>query len=331
MNQVDLITDSALMPPNHLVEPVAWSGHIPFAMWLVEQLKPKLVVELGTHTGNSYFAFCQSVQTNGLNSHCYAVDTWLGDEHVGRYDGDEVFAQVSAVNKERYAGFSRLLRMTFDEALVHFNDDSIDLLHIDGLHTYEAVQHDFETWRAKLSDRSVVLFHDINVRQADFGVWCLWEELSTEYPNLSFDHSHGLGVLFTGKQQMQPMLKLLEDYASEQGARKIRNCFERLGFGLSTLLESRQRANHLENHISHLDNKINHLNQKIEHLNQKNNHLNQKVQHLDERNKNYHLKVVTLNDKINQLNDVLAEMMSSRSWKMTKPLRSVGQLLRRLK
>ena len=317
MSQVELITDSALMPPSRLVEPVAWSGHIPFAMWLVEQVRPDLVVELGTHTGNSYFSLCQSVQTNGLKTHCYAVDTWLGDEHVGSYDGEEIYSQVLSHNQEHYAGFSRLLRMTFDEALVHFNDGSIDLLHIDGLHTYEAVRHDFETWQEKLSERSVVMFHDINVRQADFGVWRLWEELSVQYPSLSFDHSHGLGVLFTGKSQPQTLLDLLEDYASEEGCRRIRNCFERLGFGLSTLVESRQRANHLNKHISHLENKINHL--------------NQNVQQLDAKNKIYHQKVMTLNDKISELNTVLAEMMASRSWKITKPLRTGGQLLRRLK
>ncbi|MEI2642880.1 MAG: class I SAM-dependent methyltransferase [Candidatus Nanopelagicales bacterium] len=46
----------------------------------------------------------------------------------------------------RYPGFSYLMRMYFHEALDHFEDESIDLLHIDGLHTYDAVKEDFTTW-----------------------------------------------------------------------------------------------------------------------------------------------------------------------------------------
>jgi GT2 family glycosyltransferase len=123
------------------------------------------------------------------------VDTWKGDEHAGFY-GDGVFEMVNQHNESQYKSFSTLYPMTFDEALAKFQDQSVDLLHIDGLHTYEAVRHDFETWLPKLAPGALVLFHDIKVAYGEFGVWKFWAELKQKYPlSTEFRHSHGLGVI----------------------------------------------------------------------------------------------------------------------------------------
>jgi hypothetical protein len=175
----------------------AWYGHIPFAHWIVGVLKPRTVVELGTQHGVSYSALCEAVVRNGLTSRCYAIDTWRGDDQAGYY-GEQVYWDLRRFNDEHYNDFSELLRCTFDEALPYLSDASVDLLHIDGLHTYEAVRHDFENWRPKLSDGAVVLFHDTNVRERDFGVWRLWEELRVQFPSFEFLHGHGLGLLAVG-------------------------------------------------------------------------------------------------------------------------------------
>ena len=151
--------------PLRLVEPTSWVPHIPFAFWLVETLRPQTVVELGTQSGNSFSAMAQAVLQLQLGASCYAVDTWEGDPHTGGY-GEEVFTEWSAFHDQQFGAFSRLVRSTFDEALSKFPDGSIDLLHIDGFHTYDAVRHDFESWLPKLSARSVVILHDTNVREA---------------------------------------------------------------------------------------------------------------------------------------------------------------------
>lgn len=198
---MDCLTAAEIAPlfwrPIRLGVISAWWEHVPFAHWLVAAMQPQSIVELGTHNGVSYAAFCEAVSRLALDTQCHAIDTWKGDEHAGNY-GEHVYTELKTFHDARYGSFSTLLRLTFDDASSYFADGSIDLLHIDGLHSYDAVSHDFDTWLPKMSERGVVLFHDINVRAGDFGVWKLWGELRQRYPSFSFVHGHGLGVLATG-------------------------------------------------------------------------------------------------------------------------------------
>src|SRR5687768_4507009 len=183
--------------PDRVVNPGSWLEHVPFAFWVVDAVRPATLVELGTHSGNSYAAFAEAIKVLGLPTAAYAVDTWQGDAQAGLYD-ESVFVEWEAYHARHFSAFSRLIRSTFEEAAEHFADGSIDVLHIDGCHTHDAVSADFATWRPKVSQRGVVLFHDINVRERDFGAWRVWEELRGAFPSFEFLHGHGLGVLGVG-------------------------------------------------------------------------------------------------------------------------------------
>ena len=137
-----------------------------------------------------------------------------------------------------------LLRKTFNAAVADFADASIDVLHVDGLHTYEAVTEDFATWRPKLSPRAVVLFHDTNEPKGDFGVWRLWAELRSSFPGFEFLHSHGLGVLQYGPGAAPAVAALCTLEAPRQ-IEETRRRFQFLGEQVmlrSQLLAMRSRA-----------------------------------------------------------------------------------------
>ena len=307
----DRLITTASFSPDFLQFPNAWVGHLPFAAWISQEVSPKIFVELGTHSGNSYFAFCQSFVEAGISTKCYAVDTWQGDEHAGEYT-DEIFTKVNTYNQENYAKLSQLLRMTFDDASTYFADESIDLLHIDGLHTYEAVRHDFETWLPKLAPGAVVMFHDTNVREHNFGVWKLWEELQARYPNnVEFVHSHGLGVLQLnnvpdGKkldwlQPNSPEKQSLVSYFTSLGSRQLER-FE--------LNELKQQAVSLNQTMLDRDGQIVTLSQSV---------YDKEVQ------------IGNLNSIIANRDALIDAIYSSTSWQIFKPLRFIAHQARRAK
>jgi hypothetical protein len=188
----------------------------------VAAAKPQLLVELGTHNGLSYFIFCQSVKDHNLDTLCYAVDTWEGDDHSGHYD-ESIYQGVVQHNREYYHGFSYLLRMRFDEALNNFRPESIDLLHIDGYHTYDAVARDFKSWYEKVRPGGIILLHDVAARLKDQGVWRFWEDCGPRHASFQFDHGFGLGIIRKsgGPKTNEPLLKLLFE-SDQDTARQLR-------------------------------------------------------------------------------------------------------------
>ena len=325
-----LIT-AAAFTPNSLQFPPPWVGHIPFAAWVIKEVSPKIFVELGTHSGNSYFSFCQAVAEGDLPTKCYAVDTWQGDEHAGEYN-DEIYSKVSAHHQEHYAGFSRLLRMTFDDAVMYFADESIEMLHIDGLHTYEALLHDFETWLPKLAPGAVVMFHDTNVRERNFGVWKVWAELQTRYPNhLEFLHSNGLGVLQLNNALGEKKLLLLEPDSPEKQI--LISYFAALGsaqFERYGLKELETQAARLSQAVAERDGQVVSLHQAVAERDGQLASLSQAVaerdgqvvslnQSIAERD----VQIAALNYEAAARDSTIRAIQSSFSWRLTRPLRRV--------
>lgn len=173
-----------------------WEGHRDFAYDLLQFVRPERLVELGSQYGCSLFSFCQAVRDFKLDTEINAVDMWSGD--IGaEITGEEVYALVQKTAATYYPEVNlHLFQMCFDDARPNFADNSIDILHIDGGHTFEDVEHDFTTWLPKLKENGIVLFHDV-YSPIDQGSCDHWEKTKKEYDcYFDFTHSCGLGILF---------------------------------------------------------------------------------------------------------------------------------------
>jgi predicted O-methyltransferase YrrM len=149
-------------------------------------------VELGSFSGFSTFAMGLALRDLGAGGKLYAVDTWVGDKHSGLY-GEDVYQ--SFLQNRHDLGLDRTvspLRMTF-EAASRTIAPAVDLLHIDGLHTFKAVYSDFNHFRRHLTPNAIVLFHDVYTFYRQMRLF--WTLMSRRYPSYLIPYSHGLGVI----------------------------------------------------------------------------------------------------------------------------------------
>ena len=287
------LSPTSYWQPAHIVTS-AWLEHAPFAFWLVDAVRPRSVVELGTHHGFSCFVFAEAVKRLGLDADIQALDTWAGDDQAGFY-GEEVYASVRAIVESDYPGRVHLLRGWFADSRPAIGDGTVDLLHIDGRHGYDDVREDFEEWITVVRDGGIVLFHDIEERENGFGVWRLWEELAAEHPSFAFTHGHGLGIIGVGAVESDAVREL---FAADAATRaRIRAQYEALG-----AVVSRQAA--LEAMPAEIES------------------LHALVASLDD-------QVSRLRDEVRQGEDVVSDYRQSTSWRITRPLRAIGGMLHR--
>ena len=165
-----------------------WEGHIEFAKWIVKRWASPNIIDLGVDYGLSTFAFALGNKTADV----LGIDCFEGDPQSGFRDTEKL---VNDLKEKHSIENIKFIKSYFDAIAPHITPKSVDILHIDGLHTYEAVKHDFETWLPKLADGGVILMHDTRAYKPGFGVSRFFSEI--QMPKLNFSDSYGLGVVST--------------------------------------------------------------------------------------------------------------------------------------
>src|SRR3989344_6983858 len=166
----------------------SWKGHERFAMWLVQRLKPKTVVDLGFDRGLSTVAFAYKGRGQVF---------WLDWFEEGNYADkciawDVAFGNVSNALRFHYVKNVHLIVGPFRDIARKWKR-KVDILHIDWAHSYESAKHHYENWFPYLNPGALILIHDV----AAFpdGAGRFFEELSMSKALIS--HSCGLGIAST--------------------------------------------------------------------------------------------------------------------------------------
>jgi predicted O-methyltransferase YrrM len=182
--------------------PTAWLGHGEFAIKLVQNIKPEVTVELGVDYGFS--TFCLAYPQIG---HVYGIDWFQGDPHTGYRNTYSLVSELYSKVQEKYdISNVELIQGDFNEVAKTWNKE-IDLLHIDGFHTYEAVKNDYETWIKFCKKDAVILFHDVE----EFpGVAQFFSELPGELKYIRTG-SCGLGIFTLSEDKFKLIKNILNE------------------------------------------------------------------------------------------------------------------------
>jgi len=117
--------------------------------------KQSVIVEIGSYLGaSSSFLACAAKERNHS---VYCVDTW---ENEGMSEGGRDTFEEFSRNLKLFKDFITPLRGRSADVAKTF-DKEIDLIFIDGDHSYEGVKTDVEAWLPKMKKGGILIFHDI--------------------------------------------------------------------------------------------------------------------------------------------------------------------------
>jgi predicted O-methyltransferase YrrM len=119
-----------------------------------------VVVEIGSWKGKSTICLARgSIEGNRVKIHAIDPHTGSTEHHetLGKvWTFDEFMANIKRAGVDHmitpHVDFSDNVAKTFDEP--------VEFIFIDGLHEYEGVKTDFDSWQSKVVDGGHIAFHD---------------------------------------------------------------------------------------------------------------------------------------------------------------------------
>jgi predicted O-methyltransferase YrrM len=179
----------------HLIRPMQYRWEITELAKLVQSMKPRVVLEVGTAHGGTLFVFSRFAAHDAT---IISIDQPVGypkwreplyKEFAG--PGQQIhLIRADSHEEEAVLALSNIL-----------NGRKIDFLFIDADHSYDGVKRDYELYSPFVREGGVMAFHDIKYPAGSRLVELFWEEVKKkrktqeliESPNQVYA---GIGIIF---------------------------------------------------------------------------------------------------------------------------------------
>jgi predicted O-methyltransferase YrrM len=185
-----------------LIKPNQVRSEISELIKVMDRMKPKAILEIGTGKGGTLFLFCRIASEDGM---IISIDL-PGGEFGGGYSKPRKFLYrqfAQPLQKMHFLMMDSHKRETLDQVKTILGGKKLDLLFIDGDHTYEGVKSDFEMYSCLVRQDGIIAFHDIVPGPSENvgGVPQFWRENKDGYRNKEIVESwnqegYGIGLLY---------------------------------------------------------------------------------------------------------------------------------------
>ncbi len=174
---------------------------------MVRLIQPEVVVEIGSARGKSTCCLALACKDNGRGK-VYAIDPHMKNPWSDHQTtGDNLEFLLGKVKAYGLQDQVEVIRAISPDAAKGWNRP-IDLIFIDGDHTYEGVKADFELFQPFFSEKALVVFHDTTWNYSDWektraeqqrseemGVPIFMDELrKAGYQSITFNYGPGITI-----------------------------------------------------------------------------------------------------------------------------------------
>jgi len=195
-----------------LIKPAQVRDEILKLLWILGNMKPKVVLEIGTANGGTLF-LCSRISSKDAT--IISLDL-PGGPFGGGYSKWRIplYKSFALADQQNYLiRADSHSRTTLEKIKSILNGRKIDFLFIDGDHTYEGVKEDFEMYSPLVEKNGLIAFHDIVVHPPETGceVNKFWKEIKEGWDHLEITKDPdqgwgGIGILFMKQRIMNNLI-----------------------------------------------------------------------------------------------------------------------------
>jgi predicted O-methyltransferase YrrM len=170
---------------------------------MLQQLKPQVVMEIGTAKGGMLQLFCKNSPPTATiisldlpnGKHGGGYPKWMGWAYRWKFPKHGQKLHLITGDSKTQESVCKVADT--------LKGRQVDFLFIDADHTYEGVKSDFNTYKHFVRPGGIIAFHDINhfASMPDVNVDVFWSELCAMNPGKTATHihrpqteGHGIGI-----------------------------------------------------------------------------------------------------------------------------------------